>query len=448
MLQILNTLTKQVDQIKPTSDKLRMYSCGPTVYDYAHIGNMRSYIIADTIYRTLQTNQQQVDWVMNLTDVDDKTIKGTIKQFGDQANVANLAQYTQTYIDLFLQDLTKANIDPQKIRFIKVSEVIPQIQDFILKLIDKGYAYQADDGSSYFNIQKYQDDFGDYGQLVGEKFLEGKKIGARVKVDEYEKDNLSDFALWKAWDQDDAQIFWDHPTLGKGRPGWHIECSVINQVAFGNQSTHIHTGGVDLTFPHHTNEIAQSQPFYKPFVEHWIHSEHLMFDNKKMSKSLGNYTRVMDIEEKGFDALDLRYLTLQSAYNKQANFTWEALQAARNSRIKLQTSTTGQPFEQAFLDSINDNLNTAQALAIALADKDNWDAYEPTLGLLSQKQTNDQEIDLPDLPQNLQELLDQREKARKSQDFGLSDKIRDQIKSLGYEVVDTSSGQTVHKLPN
>lgn len=266
---------------------------------------------------------------MNITDIDDKTIHNTIEEFGQEAGVKELKKYTDRYTQIFLGDLKKLNVNTSEIKFIKVSEVVPAIQEFIVKLIDKGYAYKAEDGSTYFNIEKYQQDFGNYGQLVGEKFLEGKKIGARVKVDEYDKDNLSDFALWKARDESDAHIFWPHPVLGEGRPGWHIECSVINNIAFGGETTDIHTGGVDLIFPHHTNEIAQSEALTgKTFVKEWLHSEHILVDNKKMAKSAGNFYTLADIEQKGYDPIVYRYLLLQTSYKQKVNFTWESLEAA------------------------------------------------------------------------------------------------------------------------
>lgn len=319
--------------------KTNLYTCGPTVYNYAHIGNLRSYVMADLVYRiNRQLNPaQKVNWVVNITDVDDKTIKQTIAEFGPEASRRELEQYTKRYYQIFLQDLEQLNIETGKIRFIKVSAVMPQIQAFIVDLIDKGYAYKADDGSTYFNLEKYQRDFGNYGQLVGDKFLEGKQIGARIKNDEYDKSNLSDFALWKARDKDDGNIYWEHPLLGQGRPGWHIECSAINHLAFGGESTDIHTGGVDLIFPHHTNEIAQSEAHTgQTFVHHWHHSEHLLIDGQKMSKSLGNIFTLPDLITKGFSPLAYRYLLLQANYKQQINFTWESLDSAQKGYLNLQ----------------------------------------------------------------------------------------------------------------
>jgi len=273
---------------------------------------------------------------MNLTDVDDKTIKNSIETFGGKADVKDLRKYTDKYSKLFFADLDKLNVSRQNIKFIRVSDVIPAIQNFILKLIAEGYAYRASDGSTYFNIEKYQQDFGHYGELVGEKFLEGTKIGGSAvspqalnKADEYTKDDVNDFALWKARTPEDANIFWSHPDLGDGRPGWHIECSAINHVAFGDKPTDIHTGGVDLIFPHHTNEIAQSEAYSGHiFVKNWLHSEHILVDGKKMAKSLGNFFTLQDLEKEGFNPLSYRYLLLQTSYKQKVNFTWDSLKSA------------------------------------------------------------------------------------------------------------------------
>lgn len=442
MLNLYNTLSRKIEPISAneTDQTIRMYTCGPTVYNYAHIGNLRSYIAADLLYRTLKFNGLKVDYVMNITDVDDKTIQGTIAEFGAGATVENLKTYTDKYLELFLNDLKAVNIDVGNIRFIRVSDVLPQIQEFILNLIEKGYAYNTDDGV-YFSIEKYQADFKDYGALVGEKFLEGKKIGARVSVDEYDKDNLSDFALWKKHTEADGHIFWDHETLGKGRPGWHIECSVINKVAFGEHEIDIHTGGIDLIFPHHTNEIAQSQPL-GPFVKHWMHAEHLQVADEKMAKSKNNFYTLRDVEGKGFTGLDLRYLYLQSHYKTQSNFSWETLESSQTALVKLKNSVGSLeniPKDSNFTKAINNDLNTAKALASAWEDKDSLLAYDAVLGLKLNEKT------AVEIPPAVQELLDARKVARDSKDFAKSDELRDQIAQLGFEIKDTGEGQEVIK---
>jgi cysteinyl-tRNA synthetase len=442
-LNLYNTLGKNIEPIIPADKKtVRLYTCGPTVYNYVHIGNLRSYITADLLYRTLKFDGYDVDYVMNITDVDDKTIKGTIAEYGTNATVEDLHTYTTKYLDAFFEDLHSVNIDTASIRMIRVSEVIPQIEEFILALIKKGYAYHTDDGV-YFSIEKYQADFHDYGALVGEKFIEGKKIGARVAVDEYDKDDLSDFALWKKHTQADGNIFWESKELGNGRPGWHIECSVINKVAFVNKAIDIHTGGVDLIFPHHTNEIAQSQPL-GPFVKHWVHAEHLQVANEKMAKSKNNFYTLRDLEAKGYSGLDLRYLFMQSHYKTQSNFSWESLQASKSAREKLKNivhnlTTHSVPTSGEFENNLNEDLNLPKALATAWEDKNNLIEYDKVLGLrLEEKESLI-------VPPEVQELLDQRQLARDSKDFAMSDLLRDQIENLGYIVKDTTDGQIVSK---
>ncbi len=439
MLNLYNTLTKRLDPIPAgKGGVIRMYTCGPTVYNYVHIGNLRSYIAADLLYRTLIAEGYQVDYSMNITDVDDKTILATIAEYGMEANVQNLHTLTTRYHEAFLEDLKKINIDAHSIKITRVSDVIPQIQDFIVALIEKGYAYQADDGV-YFSIANYQKDFGDYGALIGAKFLEGKKVGARVKVDEYDKENLSDFALWKSYNEDDANIFWDHETLGRGRPGWHIECSVINKVSFGANPIDVHTAGVDLIFPHHTNEIAQSQPF-GPFVKHWMHAEHLVVDAKKMAKSAHNFYTLRDVEEESYSGIDLRYSFLQSHYKTQQNFTWESLEASRNAVTKLQQSFLPNPhakISESFFQALNDDLAVPKAVAIALDDKENLAAYDQVLGLNLREQAS------VAIPEEIQKLVDERQAARDSKNFAKADELRGMIEKLGYELKDTGSGQKI-----
>lgn len=442
MLKIFDTLQNSEIKIDLSVDKpINFYSCGPTVYNYAHIGNLRTFIMTDLLVRTLKANGHKVNWVMNLTDIDDKTITGTIAEFGSNANIQTLKTYTSRFAEKFISDLREVGIDTEQINFMNVTDVIPEVQEFIVSLLEKGYAYTAEDGSTYFSIEKYQADFKDYGALVGEKFLEGKQVGARIKNDEYDKDNLSDFALWKAWDESDGQIFWDHPTLGKGRPGWHIECSAINKVAFDGKTTDIHTGGVDLIFPHHTNEIAQSQPIVNPFVTYWVHFEHLLVDGKKMAKSLKNIYTIDDLKVKGFSGLDLRYLFMQSGFRQQSNFTWESLEAAKTSRNKLKSAyTDSKNYDDAdFLATINENLNTSAGLAYAWNHKDNLSFFDTVFGL----KLNEQES--IDIPIEVQNLLDQRQTARDNKDFENSDRLRMEIENMGYEVKDTTDGQQITK---
>lgn len=464
-MRFFNTLHKQIEEFAPEDGVVRMYSCGPTVYNYAHIGNLRSFIVADLLYRTLKYNyegKKQVKWVMNITDIDDKTIKGAIEKYGNSATVNDLYDFTETYLQAFVSDLKEANVSIDEIQLIRVTDKMKEIAQFIKGLLDKGYAYKTDDGSVYFSIEKYQADFGDYGELVGEKFIEGKKVGARVKVDEYDKEALSDFALWKAHDENDAQIFWEYPEQGlvKGRPGWHIECSVINQVAFAGKTTDIHTGGIDLVFPHHTNEIAQSQALLgkNNFVKSWLHSEHLLVDGKKMSKSLGNFYTLKDIKEKGFSGLDFRYLMFSITYRGQQNFTWESLQSSQNALARLQnfcsSNTEGKEgnidCENRFLESLTNDVNLPKALGITWEMINSKDImgnvkkksllkFDEVLGLNLALASH---IETPD---EVKKLVNERQEARKNKDFAKSDELRTKIEDLGFEVLDTAAGQKVKK---
>lgn len=447
MLRLYNTLTKRLEEVqKPSGRRLNLYSCGPTVYGPAHIGNLRSFVVADVLYRTLKLSGYNPHWVMNITDVDDKTIRGTVSEFGPGAGVADLGKFTDRYTQGFKDDLREVGVLVDEIDFRPVTGYIKEIQEFVSELLKKGYAYRAEDGSTYFSIEAYQRDFGDYGHLVGERFLEGKQIGARVKVDEYDKENLSDFALWKARDEKDAGIYWDHPTLGPGRPGWHVECSVINRVAFGGHPTDIHTGGVDLIFPHHTNEIAQSQPLYRPFVNHWLHSEHLLVDGKKMSKSLGNFYTLADLKGRYKNMAPvigqvLRFLFLQSHYRTQANFTFEAFEGA-GAGLSSALSGRGQiGGGEALVISLENDLNTSVALSQARADR----AALSELGVNFQKIENFRAAELSSLPKEVAELISLRDEARKEKKFAESDALRKQIESLGYEVLDTPQGQQVRR---
>lgn len=439
-MKLYNTLSKQVEEFKPAyADHVNMYSCGPTVYNYAHIGNLRSFIMADLLYRTLKFDNFKVNWVMNITDIDDKTIKGTIAEFGQLATVQDLYNFTEKYLQIFKNDLKEVGVLVNEINIIRVTDKMKEIQDFILELIDKGYAYKAEDGV-YFSIEKYQKDFGDYGELVGNKFLEGKKVGARVAVDEYEKDDLSDFALWKNWDEKtDARIFWDHSVLGKGRPGWHIECSVINQVAFQGQTTDIHTGGVDLVFPHHTNEIAQSQPLYKPYVNYWYHNEHLLVDGSRMGKRFKNFYTINDLKEKKYSGQDLRYFFMSSSFNAQQNFTFEALSAARSTREKLFGIFSENKTPNEFGEVVNENLNFSKALAIVWGQKIFNKEINSVLGFVKD------DINNVEIPESVKKLLNDRLIARQTKDFKKSDDLRAQIENLGYEVKDTKDGQEIYK---
>lgn len=477
MINLYNTLSKNSESLAK-ADHLNIYTCGPTVYNYAHIGNLRAYISADLLYRALKYEQYNPKWVMNITDVDDKTIRDTIKKYGPTARVKELNEFTGFYLEEFKKNLREGNVLVDEIIIIRVSEVIKEIQQFIVDLVKKGYGYVAEDGI-YFSIEKYQNDFGDYGALVGEKFIEGKKVGARVAVDEYEKDNLSDFALWKAHTPEtDGQIFWEDEIndsevkIPKGRPGWHIECSVINQVGFGGEIIDIHTGGVDLIFPHHTNEIAQSQALLGKgnFVKHWFHSEHLLVDGKKMSKSANNFYTLKDLETKvPLAGLALRYLFTQSSYRVQQNFTMESFTASYKALEKLfnvlgshKVIGENQELQEKFVvEFVNEgkknfegDLNLASLVATVWTVLGKMEInihtqdqiileLDKVLGLkLETKPSIFEDIEIPE---NVKALVEERRMARERKDFAQSDILRVQIEALGFELKDTAEGQKIQK---
>lgn len=457
-LKLFNSLDRINEDFRPLSlNEVNLYSCGPTVHDRVHIGNLRAFLLGDILKRTLDFLGYDVHWVMNITDIDDKTIAKTIAEFGPEAGVNELKKFTDRYTEIFLDDLKKVNIQQSDIDFVEATSRVADIQEFIERLIEKGIAYKADDGSTYFSIAKYQEIVGDYGRLVGEKFLEGKKIGARVNSDEYEKENLSDFALWKATAADDGKISWNHPNLGEGRPGWHIECTLINYYKFPH-GTDIHTGGIDLIFPHHTNEIAQAQSLYKPFVNYWLHNEHILVDEKKMAKSAKNFWTLEDLEKENLaSGLSLRFLFLQSHYRSKLNVTKESLVAAQNglNNLRRKIADLGEAnnrvlpdekFLETFRSALENDLNTPEAFAVIekvlSSDLSNHAKlstiyrFDEVLGLdLDQVQV--------ETPAEVQALLKEHQEARKNKDFAKSDELRAKIKELGFEVLDSEDSSKV-----
>src|SRR3989344_5943968 len=311
-IKLYNTLTRKKELFKPLKKGVvRMYTCGPTVYGYVHIGNFRSFIFEDILRRVLQTRSYKVKHIMNVTDVDDKTI------IASQKAGKELGEFTKFYEKTFEEDLKKLNILSPTKPLARATEHIPEMVALIQKLLQRKYAYEKD-GSVYFDVSR----FARYGKLA-HLDKKGLKAGARVDVDEYAKNAAQDFALWKA--KKDGEPSWPAP-FGEGRPGWHIECSSMSLTYLG-QPFDIHAGGVDLIFPHHENEIAQSEAAIgKPFVRYWLHGEHLLVDGHKMSKSLGNAFTLRTLEEKGFSPLDFRYLTLSAHYRSKLNFTWQSLE--------------------------------------------------------------------------------------------------------------------------
>src|SRR3974390_2209036 len=329
-LRLYNTLSGRIEEFQPIDDKrVRMYACGPTVYDYGHIGNFRTFIALDLLYRFLRQSGYDVRYVMNITDVDDKIIRNASR------DGATVRQYTAKYEKAFVEDSAALNIDRPEL--VRATEYIPQMAAFISKLQEKGIAYRTDDGSYYFRIAK----FPEYGKLSKKDFA-GMEDGARVDVDEYEKDNARDFALWKAPKPGEAQ--WD-TEIGPGRPGWHIECSQMSMKYLGD-SFDIHAGGEDLIFPHHENEIAQSESLTgKQFVKYWVHSRFLLVEGEKMSKSAGNFFTVRDLVLLGHKPSSIRFLLMSVPHHKQLNFTFDGLTQAANSverlrnfKLRLQTA--------------------------------------------------------------------------------------------------------------
>src|ERR1700724_1623576 len=364
--RLYNTLSGKIEDFHPLDDnRVRMYACGPTVYDYGHIGNFRTFIAVDLLYRFLRQSGYDVRYVMNITDVDDKIIRNAAR------DGVSVQQYTAKFIQAFLDDSTTMGIEPPVL--VRATEHINAMADFIAELVKKGFAYRTDDGSYYFRIAK----FPEYGKLSKKDFA-GMTDGARVDVDEYEKDSARDFALWKAPKKGEAS--WESE-IGPGRPGWHIECSVMSMAELG-ETFDLHAGGEDLVFPHHENEIAQSESFTgKPFAHFWFHARFLLVEGEKMSKSLGNFFTLRDLVLKGHKPSSIRYLLASVPYRNQLNFTFDGLKQAsvsverlRNFYVRLTeghfadgSSDEIQALAHEAIDrmraALDDDLNTAQAQA-------------------------------------------------------------------------------------
>jgi cysteinyl-tRNA synthetase len=363
-LRLYNTMSSQVEEFRPLLDhEVRMYACGPTVYDYGHIGNFRTFVAVDLLQRFLRQNGYKVRYVMNITDVDDKIIRNSAR------DGVTVQQFTAKYEKAFVEDAAMINIEQPKL--VRATEHIPQMAEFVGKLAEKGIAYRTEDGSYYFRIAK----FPDYGKL-SKKDFKGMLDGARVDVDEYDKDSARDFALWKGPKQGEAS--WQ-TLIGPGRPGWHLECSVMSMQELG-ESFDLHAGGEDLVFPHHENEIAQSESLTgKPFAHFWFHARFLLVEGEKMSKSLGNFFTLRDLVLKGHKPSSLRYLLTSVPYRNQLNFTFDGLRQGavsverlRNFRLRLvsQSFPEGSNPEIQILAgettdrmraALEDDLNTAQA---------------------------------------------------------------------------------------
>lgn len=443
MLKIYNTLTRKKEVFKPIKKgKVGIYSCGPTVYDRAHIGNLRTVIMSDILKRVLLFNKYKVNHLMNITDVDDKTIKGSKKER------LSLKEFTEKYERVFFQDIEELNIIKPNI-MPKATLHIKEMVSLIKELLKKGYAYKAKDGI-YFSVEKFKD----YGKLIGLKNIKTKK--SRIKNDEYDKENIQDFSLWKFHTKEDGEVFWE-TELGKGRPGWHIECSAMSSKYLG-QPFDIHTGAVDLIFPHHTNEIAQSEAANgKKFVNFWIHAGFLTMKQGKMSKSLGNIYTLDDIKQKGFSPLDYRYLTLMSHYRSPLLFSFEALENAQKSYRRLKKIIScleddkkeNSGYLKKFEGGINNDLDMPNALAIL------WKLVrdEKAKGKIQtiREMDNIFGLDLFEkeklvVPKEIEKIADERLRARKAKEWKKADELRDTLKKKGWKIMDVRNGWEIGKI--
>ena len=461
-IKFFNTMERRTMPFSSiTPGEVGLYTCGPTVYNFAHIGNFRAYMFEDILKRTLEYFGYKVHQVMNLTDVDDKTIRDS------RAAGLPLRTFTEKYKKAFFEDIKALNIEPAEI-YPAATDHIPEMIQLIQTLMDKGFAYQAEDKCIYFSIDK----FPAYGKLARID-RENQRAGVRINSDEYAKDSVADFALWKAWDENDGDVKWESP-WGPGRPGWHIECSAMSSKYLGS-AFDIHTGGIDNMFPHHEDEIAQSEAASgKKWVNYWLHCEHLMLNGEKMSKSLGNFYTLRDLQAKGWSGREIRWVLVGAHYRKKLNFTFDALAQAREtlnrfsaffsrmktvnaagdgSEIKTQIESSLEKFGNAMAD----DLNTAEALAQLfdlsregnrLADSGTLSAdgakavleafrqFDRILGCLDV----DKEPEAEEIPAEITALAEERAAARKAKNFAESDRLRDEIAAKGYVIEDAPGG--------
>ena len=465
VLKFFNSFGNELQEFNPINPGfVGLYTCGPTIYNFIHIGNFKCYSWEDLLKRYLIFKGFKVKQVMNFTDVDDKTIKASIQ------NKMALSEYTDVYKKAFQADSKLLNLLPAEI-YCPATEHIPEMVSLVKKLLDKGFAYRGEDGSIYFSIKK----FPNYGKLAGIN-VKKLKAGARIKQDEYEKEGVGDFALWKAWDENDGPVFWE-TELGKGRPGWHLECSAMSMKYLGEHFD-IHTGGVDNKFPHHENEIAQSEAATgKKFVNYWMHTAHLMVEGKKMSKSLGNFFTLRDLLDKGFKPMAIRYVFLNTHYRQPLNFTFESVKDAQktldglqnlierlqaitefkqNDSVKIFVDEALQNFEEA----MDDDLNVPEAMKYVFdfAKKINKLIDEDSLGKRGANEALDflKKIDSVlgvldfrekffELTEEQQKIVDERNLARKNKDWKKSDELRDKLKAQGIILVDNKDGSSTAK---
>ena len=461
--RIHNSLTRRLEELVPLEPgHVRMYTCGPTVYNFAHIGNFRAYVFEDLLRRWLKFKGFRVTQVMNLTDVDDKTIRGS-REAGQ-----SLGDFTARYKQAFFDDIRALNIEPAE-HYPAATDHVGEMVALIRVLEEKGYAYRSEDGSVYFRIDRWPS----YGKLA-HLDREGMRSGVRIAADEYEKDNVADFALWKAWDEKDGDVGWDSP-WGRGRPGWHIECSAMSMKYLG-ASFDLHTGGVDNLFPHHEDEIAQSEAANgQPFATYWMHCAHLMVDGQKMSKSRGNFHTLREVLERGYSGREVRYELLATHYRAPLNFTFASLDAARVALRRVDEFTTrlgdaagaasagalpgwAQAAAGRFEAAMDEDLNISAALAAlfdgiregnavmdaglmepgdAAAVLDLFRRWDGALGVLAKPAA--------EVPEAVKALMARRAAARAAKEWKQSDALRDEIAAWGWTVKDTPKGQVATK---
>lgn len=486
-MQLYNTKTRSLEKFKPVEERnIKIYYCGPTVYNYAHIGNLRTFIFEDIVVKTMRYLGYNVTTTMNITDVDDKTIRDS------QAAGEDLKSFTQKYTKFFLDDLENLNIQKAD-NIAPVSDLIPEMVRMIQTMINRKHAYLADDGSVYFSVKTSRK----YWKLANLD-MEGMKDSVRVDNDEYDKEQASDFVLWKAWKESDGENFWNETftidgkevTL-KGRPGWHIECSACNMKYFGAQID-IHMGGVDLIFPHHQNEIAQTEACTrKEFARYWLHSGHLMVDGKKMAKSAGNFYKLSDIKDH-FSKIDeavlyraIRLSFMNAKYSSQIDFSFDKVEANINVIASIDEFTKFivreidagekelqgisrdfrnylQEVMQEYVRCLEDDFNIPEAIAlfhgfmkqVNILSRENelsleefhsikamLESFNDVFGIIDFSVTESEEV-----PSDILEKLEARNTAKSEKDFETADKLRDELTDLGYKIVDSREGSRVEKI--
>ena len=467
-VKLFNTLSRAVEEFRPlTTQSAGMYCCGPTVHNFAHIGNFRTFVCSDLVRRYLEFRGFKVRHVMNITDVEDKIIAAVVK------SGRKLQDYTREYEKAFLDDFDALNcVRPHELPH--ATDFIGEIVRLIERLVAHGFAYRSQDGSVYFSIEKYRAAGRNYGQLLKLNFEE-MRAGERVSADEYGKEAVADFALWKSRVPEDGEVFWPSP-WGEGRPGWHIECSAMSMKLLG-PSFDLHLGGEDLVFPHHEDEIAQSEGARADgepkFVKYWVHVAHLLVEGRKMAKSLGNFFTLRDLLEKGFTGREIRYLLISSHYRESFNFTLDGLVGARTAlgRIdelvfKLRELAGGKRAEpggellEQFTRALDEDLNVSAAwghifewvratnkaisensvsVEMAAAHLATWERLDSVFGVGVKAAT-------VEIPAEILDLLDQRQTARKARDFKRADAMRDELKAKGWVIEDTPKGVRLKKI--